>query len=58
VFSNVHKKQASTTYIFQAQINTRNIVIWSFENVRPSSEKSVFADFVGAIANDVMETQK
>jgi hypothetical protein len=30
----------------------------SFDNVRPSSEKSVVADFVGAIANDVMETQK
>jgi len=26
--------------------------------VRPSSEKSVVADFVGVIANDVMETQK
>jgi hypothetical protein len=50
--------QTSTTYIFQAQINTRNIAMWSFDNVRPSSEKSVVADFVGTIANDVMETQK
>jgi hypothetical protein len=26
--------------------------------VRPSSEKSVIADFVGVIAKDIMETQK
>ena len=51
-------KTASTTYIFQAQIDTRNITIWSFDKVRPSSEKSVVADFVGVVANDIMETQK
>ena len=35
-----------------------NTFIVTVDKVRPSSEKSVVADFVGVIANDVMETQK